>query len=118
MHVVGGAMIFVVWIAPCSDAASSRAMRAGCAFDDTLALLQISSATFGPTRQNSSCRKPDSVRDFVSFSIAIKTPSSTPCGCGLISSVGGGRDFVLRSYVTGCEPPSVPTVGSDRKSVV
>ena len=34
-----GAMIFAFWIEACSAAASSRAMRAGCAFSETLAPL-------------------------------------------------------------------------------
>ena len=64
---------------------------------ESLAVAQISSAAFEPTRTNSSCRKPESERQFVSFSIAIRIPSSTPCGCGLISSTAGGSVFVARS---------------------
>ena len=59
------------------------------------AALMMSLATLAPTRLNSSCRKPESERQEVSFSIAIKRPSSTPCGCGLISTVSGGSSFVV-----------------------
>ena len=100
MQLVLGAMIFAFWIASCSAAASSRAALVGDDFSDSFAALQISSATFGPTREKSSCRKPESVRASVSFIIPIKRPSSTPCGCGLISSTAGGNSFVLRSYTT------------------
>ena len=40
---------------------------------------------------------PDSERELVSLSIPIRTPSSMPWGCGLISTVSGGRSLLLRS---------------------
>ena len=40
-----------------------------------------------------------SVRAEVSLSICMRSPSSTPCGCGLISSVGAGGCFTARSKV-------------------
>ena len=57
-------------------------------------------ATVGPTRLNSSRRKPESERALVSFSIAISRPNSMPWGCGLISMISGGSSLVLRSYTT------------------
>ena len=55
-------------------------------------------ATVGPTRLNSSRRKPERERALVSFNIAIRRPSSMPWGCGLISMISGGSSRVLRSY--------------------
>jgi hypothetical protein len=57
-------------------------------------------ATFEPTRENSSCKKPESVREVVACNIAIRRPSSTPWGWGWMSVVALGSSLVERSYVT------------------
>ena len=97
MQELEGALIFVRSIALFSRSASSFAIRLGCARVFSFAVAQISLATLGPTRLNSCCRNADNQRWVLSLSILISMPSSTPCGCGLISSVSAGFSLVPRS---------------------
>ena len=78
MQSVGGAMIFVFAIALWSFSASSRVISEGRRVGGTEAALQISVAMRAETREKSLCRQPFTLRDFVSRSICISTPSSTP----------------------------------------
>ena len=99
MQSIGGAMIFVVWIAAWIFSASSREISEGRRLSDTRAFLQISSAVRDDTRLKSPDRHERRLRAVVSRSICISTPSSTPCGCGWISAVSGGISSVTRGKV-------------------
>ena len=78
MQSVGGAMIFVAWIARCTRSASSRGMSALRRLPGTFARAQISSAMRPETRLKSLCRQARRLRALVSRNICISTPSSTP----------------------------------------
>ena len=67
------------------------------AFSRILAAARISSATRGLTRENSLVRKLFTLRALVSASIFMSMPSSTPCGCGWISSGSFGNSVAARS---------------------
>ena len=98
MHDSGGAMILVVSIAALILATSLVSRRRGLLSGLMPAFSQISFATPGPTREKSSCKNELTVRFSLSLTIFSSTPSSTPCGCGLISSTSGGSSLVPRWY--------------------
>ena len=72
-------------------------MRLGRAVSGIFAVWHISAAFASLTREKSLRRKPFTLRAFVSCSIWINTPSSMPCGCGLISFGSCGSTSVARS---------------------
>jgi hypothetical protein len=78
MQSVGGAMIFVAWMARWTFSASSRPISWGRRVAATPAVLQISSASRGDTREKSPERQARRLRACVSRSICMSTPSSTP----------------------------------------
>jgi len=90
MQSVGGAMIFVAWIARWIASASSRVISEGLRELAIFAAAQISSAVRPDTREKSFARQPRRFRAVVSRNICISTPSSTPYGCGRISVVSAG----------------------------
>ena len=98
MHDSGGAMILVVSIAALILAMSEVSRRRGLVSGLMPAFSQISFATDGPTREKSSCKNAESVRLSLSFTMRSMMPSSTPCGCGLISSTSCGNSFVAGVY--------------------
>jgi hypothetical protein len=87
---IGGSAALEATIAAWSASIFIASTRAATALGSTPARLHSSSATGCVTRENSSirvcatCRLPDSWR------ILMSIPSSTPCGCGLISCASGG----------------------------
>ena len=97
MLLVGGAMILTLGMARNSDSTWSTPTARGFISGLRPAALQISSATLALTREKSACSAPFSVRPLVSRSIEIKTPSSTPYGCGLIARGSRGSSWVSRS---------------------
>ena len=99
MQSIGGAMIFVAWIAVWTFSASSRVISEGRRLSGTPAFWQISSAVLEETRLKSDDRHERRLRAVVSRNICIKTPSSTPCGCGWISAVSGGSCSATRGKV-------------------
>ena len=74
---------------------SSPWTSAAFALGDTFASLQISSATCGLTREKSSIEDVPSRSCPASPAASLRSmPSSTPCGCGLISCGSRGSSLV------------------------
>ena len=57
---------------------------------------RMSFADCDETRLNALCRKPRTSRLFDSCAISMSAPSSTPCGCGLISTASFGSSVDAR----------------------
>ena len=55
-------------------------------------------------RRPRTCRKPRMSRAFDSRAMSISAPSSTPCGCGLISVASLGTSSVARGKVSDSLP--------------
>ena len=94
----GGAMILVFWMPPWSFAARSRspAISRGRIRSRSPAFLRISPATCAETRLKEVWRKPFTSWLFESPAMVMRAPSSTPCGCGRISSASLGSSLVAR----------------------
>src|SRR3989338_2484230 len=82
----GGTMIFVFFIPSTSFSTSSMLMSDGFVDVRREAFWHISLAVPGPTLENSVIKNDCNVFDSVDFSILCRTPSSTPYGCGFIST--------------------------------
>ena len=78
MQSIGGAMIFVFWIASWTFSASSRLTSEGRRVGATRAASQMFLAVLEDTRLKSPERQERRFRAFVSRNICISTPSSTP----------------------------------------
>src|SRR3989338_7037429 len=99
MQFVGGAIIFV-FAMPCNNfSAMSLFMFAGFVSVSKAEFSQISFAVPGPTLENSLIKKDCNVLDSVALSIFINMPSSTPYGCGLISTGFGGSCSVALAKI-------------------
>ena len=98
----GGAMILVAWIPLWSFSARSRsaAISRGRTRSFSPAFFTISPDTWEETRLKEVWRKPRTSRDFESPAMVMRAPSSTPCGCGLISSASLGSSSVARGKVS------------------
>src|SRR5512136_2064085 len=94
MQSVGGAIIFVSWIALMSLSAWSLLIVSGFTLVRIEAFWHISFAVPGPTLENSVTKNCWSVLVSVLFSIFIRMPSSTPWGCGFISLGSAGISSV------------------------
>ena len=102
-QLVGGFMSFVSPMALCSSSAIARfapSTRGLTGFLPPLTLARISPAADGDTRLNAVCRKPRTSWLFDSRAMSISAPSSTPCGCGLISTASFGSSLVARGKLS------------------
>ena len=95
---VGGLMSFVAAIALCSCSAIARSAsaRGFTLFLPHGTWRRMSAAAEDETRLNADCRNPLTSRLFDSCAISMSAPSSTPCGCGLISTASFGSSVVAR----------------------
>lgn len=78
MQLVGGAIIFMVWIVLYRVSAAAPFNSRGLRFAESLAALHMSSANCDETRQKSLARKPEIEWLFVSWSILRNMPNSMP----------------------------------------
>ena len=102
-QLVGGAMMRVSCSALWSRVASSRSAPTSRGRSRSLrpAVLRMAAATGGETRLKAVCRNPLTSWLFDSDAISMSAPSSTPCGCGLISRASLGSSSVARGKVSG-----------------
>ena len=100
---MGGLISFVSPSALCSSSAIVRlapSTRGLTGFLPHGTLARISPDAAEETRLNAVCRKPRTSRLFDSRAASISAPSSTPCGCGLISSASFGSSSVARGKLS------------------
>ena len=96
---VGGLISFVAAIALCSSSAIARfspRTRGLTGFLPQGTLARMSAEAADETRLNAVCRKPRTSRLFDSRASSMSEPSSTPCGCGLISTASLGSSLAAR----------------------
>ena len=96
-------MSFVAAMALCSSSAIARfspSTRGLTAFLPQGTLARISPAAWAETRLKAVCRKPRTSWLFDSRAMSMSAPSSTPCGCGLISTASLGSSVVARGKVS------------------
>ena len=96
-------MSFVAAIALCSSSAIARLSprtRGRTCFLPHGTFARMSLAACGETRLNVDCRKPFTSWLFDSRARSISAPSSTPCGCGLISAASFGSSSAARGNVS------------------
>ena len=92
-------MSFVAAMALCSSSAMTRlspSARGLTTFLPHGTLARMSLAACEETRLNAVCRKPRTSRLFDSRARSISAPSSTPWGCGFISTASLGSSFAAR----------------------
>lgn len=94
--VAGGAITFTSPSARWRRSIASPCTSGALVLGFTPARLQISSAIAGLTREKSFTRTCFTDLPGESWSIARSIPSSTPCGCGLISCGSRGSSSLTR----------------------